>query len=97
MGRTEIRRYPGTSLIKEEYTVNEKGERHGIAKEFYSNGNLEFVINYKNGIMHGFVKGYYENGKLRTEANYINGEEERDSVKMYDENGRRIDAYDRFI
>ena len=97
MAKIEVRRYPGTNSIKEEYTINDKGERHGIAKEYYRNGNLEFIITYKNGIIHGLVKGYHENGKLRTESNFINGEEERGSTKMYDEKGHRVDVYGRPI
>lgn len=68
-------------------------KKNGEVKEYYSNGNLKEIINYKNGKKDGLNIRYHENGEVRNEMSYK--EDELDGIwNMYYENGdRRYKAY----
>jgi antitoxin component YwqK of YwqJK toxin-antitoxin module len=53
---------------KEEYEVNELGQKHGKYKDWYSNGNKCLECTYKNGKLHGLFKDWFLSGKI----DYIN-------------------------
>ena len=36
--------------FREKYSINKNGKYHGLYRSWYSNGNLCFEINYKNGV-----------------------------------------------
>ena len=36
-----------------------------IREDFYENGKLRHIGNYKNGIEHGTFETYYQNGNLK--------------------------------
>ena len=42
-------------------------------REYYSNGQLNWEQNYKNGELHGLERGYYPDGQLKWESNWENG------------------------
>ena len=48
----------------------------GIAYDVFDNGQLNYEINYKDGIRHGATRYWYENGQLSTREYYINGKED---------------------
>ena len=50
------------------------GEKHGLYRWYYPNGNLKVEGNYVKGVMEGEWKRYHENGELKSKKNYINGE-----------------------
>jgi len=43
-----------------------------IKKTYYSNGQLQYEIPYKNGRLHGLEKWWYMDGQLRYEILYKN-------------------------
>ncbi len=42
-------------------------------KEYYDNGNLQFEVNLKDGLLDGKFRMYYQNGKLKLKGSYKNG------------------------
>ena len=52
---------------------NEKGQKHSLWEEYYSNGNLEYKGSYINGKRHGFFEEYYPNGNPYYKGSYLNG------------------------
>jgi len=62
-------------------------DRHGEYKDFYDNGNIKSVCEYKDdrngGMKHGFYKEYYPTGRLKVEGSY------RDNIK----DGRWVEYY----
>ena len=59
----------------------------GEYKHYYSGGQLELIINYKNGKEDGECKIYYSDGQLFITKNYINGKTEGE-YKSYYANGQ---------
>lgn len=57
---------------KEEYTVNDKGEKNGFYERYLENGTLIEESNFVNGLQHGKRRYYYENGNLEFESDYVN-------------------------
>ena len=57
-----------------EGSFNEKGERTGIWKYWYQNGNLWSVCEYKNGKRDGKTTVYYKNGNIRYEGSFSNNQ-----------------------
>ncbi|WP_265420795.1 toxin-antitoxin system YwqK family antitoxin [Aeromonas salmonicida] len=55
------------------WTMYKNGKTEGKSVSFYSNGNLEYEINYINGKAEGAEKWYYENGKTKETRTYKNG------------------------
>ena len=44
-----------------------------LHKEYYGNGNLKEIVNFKNGQREGEWKFYYVNGKLKEIVNFKSG------------------------
>lgn len=66
------------------YSQNQDRE----VKEYYSNGNLKEIINYKYGKKDGLNIRYYENGEVKSEMSYK--EDKLDGIwNMYYKNGDR--------
>lgn len=51
--------------LKEQYSLDAKGQLAGEAKIYFENGQLSTIGNYKNGKKIGERKWYWDNGKLR--------------------------------
>lgn len=68
-----LRNYYSTGALLSEWTVNEKGQRDGIYREFYMSGGVSCSTSYKTDIRHGPRIKYFEDGKVREELNYKNG------------------------
>jgi len=51
--------------------LNTKGQKHGLWKEYSSNGKLWYKGTYLNGQRHGLWEEYYSNGKLETREFYL--------------------------
>jgi antitoxin component YwqK of YwqJK toxin-antitoxin module len=58
-----------------------------VEKEYYPNGQLKSVLNYKKGQLEGIALYYYENGALKERVNYRRGKRERTGTTYY-ENGK---------
>jgi hypothetical protein len=64
----------------------EKSKRRETIKGYYPDGNLEFVVAYRNSRIDGDLLEYHENGILKAEIPYDEGK--RDGVaRFYHENG----------
>jgi antitoxin component YwqK of YwqJK toxin-antitoxin module len=62
--------------IEEYYAYYEffvfNGNKEGKYKQFYKNGQLYLICNYKNGKIEGEFQSYYESGQLYIKCNYKN-------------------------
>ena len=61
------------------------GELEGEYKEYYEDGHLKIICNFKNGKFEGEYKEYHKNGQLMRIYNYKNGKKERE-YKEYHKN-----------
>jgi len=48
------------------------GHRHGVAKWYYKDGQLQCEIPHVNGLIYGVRKMYHEDGQLSRETPYVN-------------------------
>jgi antitoxin component YwqK of YwqJK toxin-antitoxin module len=55
-----------------------------VEKEYYPNGQLKSVLNYKRGQLEGIALYYYENGNLKERVNYRKGKRERTGTTYYE-------------
>ena len=55
-----------------------------VKKEYYPDGKLKSVLNYKKGKLEGIAKYYYENGNLKERVNYRKGKRERTGTIYYE-------------
>lgn len=53
---------------------------------YYSNGNIESIVHYNDGVRDGDAKFYWSEGKIKRELSYFNGRVEG-LVSEYDKNG----------
>jgi antitoxin component YwqK of YwqJK toxin-antitoxin module len=56
-----------------------------MKKEYYPDGKLKAVLNYKQGKLDGIAQHFYENGNLKERANYRKGKRERISTTYYED------------
>ena len=68
------------------YAINEKIPFTGIV-ELRENGNIKFLVSYKNGLMDGKSLKYYKSGQINLEETYKKGLPDGIS-KAYYENGK---------
>jgi len=55
-----------------------------VEKEYYTNGKLKSVLNYKKGQLEGIALYYHENGNLKERVNYRKGKRERTGTTYYE-------------
>jgi antitoxin component YwqK of YwqJK toxin-antitoxin module len=55
-----------------------------VEKEYYPNGQLKSVLNYKKGQLEGIALYYHENGALKERVNYRKGKRERTGTTYYE-------------
>jgi len=55
-----------------------------VEKEYYPNGKMKSVLNYKNGQLEGIALYYHENGNLKERVNYRRGKRERTGTTYYE-------------
>ena len=60
------------------------GCSRNVEKEYYPNGQLKSVINYKKGQREGIALYYYESGTLKERVNYRKGKRERTGTTYYE-------------
>jgi antitoxin component YwqK of YwqJK toxin-antitoxin module len=88
----------GKELIKKkdingeriEYTVNEKGERHGSCIIKSSDGDIKTLYTYINGIMEGPYTEYHPNGQIKSVCKCRNGRIEGE-YNEWDRNGQLVE------
>ena len=62
--------YTGVLYSKKGKYEIRNGLAHGITEEYFQNGELKSIENYKNGIKHGVFKEYSRNGKILSTKKY---------------------------
>lgn len=65
----------------------EGGYKNGIFRQYYSNGEVQRIVEYKNGLRDGQVKVFNTKGSIIQSAVYTKGELS-DSLYFYYDNGR---------
>jgi antitoxin component YwqK of YwqJK toxin-antitoxin module len=60
-----IVRYYEKGKLAKEYSVNEKGNQHGLAREFSPDGTVLSQVHYDNGNLLGLARYFYPDGQLR--------------------------------
>ena len=60
-----VRYYNRDGKLEREYSVNEKGNRDGIAREFFPNGRVLREETYRNGSTVGAARTWHANGALK--------------------------------
>ena len=63
--------YLGKSLVSRTSFLN--GKKHGIHREWYSDGKLKIEEPYRNGLLNGTVKCWAENGILVGQYEIVDG------------------------
>jgi len=51
--------------LKEEYSIDDKGERDGSYVSYFSNGDTSMISSYLHGSKNGLLKEYYPGNKLK--------------------------------
>jgi antitoxin component YwqK of YwqJK toxin-antitoxin module len=72
-----VRHYKG-GWVEKEYSVNEKGNRDGRAREFYAEGKVAREEIYRNGSVVGTSRSWYPNGALKRIS--VRGDDEREKA-----------------
>jgi antitoxin component YwqK of YwqJK toxin-antitoxin module len=62
--------YSATVTASEMYV---KGQKHGLEKKYYNNGNLSEEVEWNNNVKHGKWNQYYENGTRKLVSFYSYG------------------------
>jgi periplasmic protein TonB len=63
----------GKQKSEAHYVDYEKKKQDGKYMDWYKNGQLHTVIDFKDGMMHGQVLTFWENGQPKRNDNYENG------------------------
>lgn len=59
--------------MKKENQYNAAGQKHGLFKEWHSNGKLFYEATYVNGKRHGIWHEFRNSGSLQWETTWIHG------------------------
>ena len=60
--------------------------KNGEFKSYYESGELQFTVNYVDGLRQGEGKWYYKSGELESTANYVDSLKQGEG-RFYDESG----------
>ncbi|MFH1320361.1 MAG: hypothetical protein ABII90_06895 [Bacteroidota bacterium] len=63
--------------------IDENGWKQGVFKEYYSNGNVEFIRTYRNDTLNGFLGCYHKDGSKKSEEYRRNGEIDSICIEYY--------------
>lgn len=74
--------------IKEQYTLNKKGEKEGPFLAYNEVGQLKEKSLYKDGMLSGTRILYFDNGNVEIEENYIDGGTLHGTYKSFYEGGQ---------
>ena len=70
---TIIKTYHKNGELREEYAVDEQGQKHGTYQLWYDNGQLMIRKEYVNGDLNGTYQSWYNNGQLCERSEWVNG------------------------
>ncbi len=66
-----FREYYYDGSLKFEYQINKDSIMDGFFKEYYPEGSIRSMQNYKNGQLDSIATFYYENGRVEKILNYV--------------------------
>ena len=69
--KEEIQKSKNLDLPKNGYNVD--GKKNGEWVSYFSNGNIQSICNFRNGVAHGSVIVYNEKGQELYRGNFRNG------------------------
>mgnify|MGYP000896226819 CR=1 FL=1 len=87
----EWKYYYETGKISSIGTLNKKGQKEGVWKEYDTKGNLISEDSYSDGKYEGPSKNYYANGKVYEEYVYRRGK--INAYKYFDKNGTLVKEF----
>ena len=64
-----------------------QGSHDGIIEYYYTNGNIQAIVNYKFGKLNGSFKSYYANGAIQSEG-YFKNNKRKGFWKFYFQDGK---------
>ena len=79
----------GEKLLERKFV---HGQKQGVFKQWWPNGNLRYLFNYNNDKYEGKQIVYFHFGKIQEEKNYKNGQEEG-IQRIWDSTGNLISNY----
>lgn len=74
--------------VKGKGTLNEKGKKEGLWRQNYSNGNIQSLTTYKNGIQRGPFVTYWSTGKVSLKGTHDKMGELNGKFERYYSNGK---------
>lgn len=78
-GQFEEFTWEGRTLTSAKYNLGQPTEE--IKYQYFENGDLYFVENYKNGLLDGLVEEFHENGNIFIEETFSKGK--RDGISRF--------------
>lgn len=70
--------------IREEYTVNSFGVKHGTYKSFYPTGSIFIYCYFNNGLRHGLFRMFHLNMEIKELGYFKYGNKEGEHLRYYD-------------
>jgi len=62
-----------TTYRTQKFMKNIQGQKHGISRVWYQNGQLRYENNYLHNDKHGIQRAWYKNGQLAYKQNWFRG------------------------
>ncbi len=75
-----------------DYAPNEQTPYSGWTKEMHSNGQIESLVQYKDGKRDGLDASWYENGQKQWEGNYKDGKRNGLDAGWYSNEQKELEA-----
>ena len=76
------------------YHENDKGQKHGEYKRYWSNGQLDIHCHYNNDQWHGEYKSYWDNGQVWYHGHFNKGQLHGEYKRHHDNGQLWVHAYD---
>ncbi len=81
-----IREFYSNGNLEWDIPLNANGKRHGLAKQYHSNGQLKLTRNHVDGKAQGIETIYYKSGEVAQISTFVDGEPHGEFIR-YNEDG----------
>jgi antitoxin component YwqK of YwqJK toxin-antitoxin module len=71
------------------YAPNEQTPYTGWVKEMHDNGQINYLLQFKDGKPNGLVTGWYENGQKKEEINFKDGKPNGLGTRWYEDGQKK--------
>ncbi|SFU34948.1 toxin-antitoxin system YwqK family antitoxin [Pontibacter akesuensis] len=75
--------YYSSGSIKQEYYVNSKEEADGRLTEYFEDGSISSLVDFKDGKQHGWSQFFRKNGSMRKKTYFENGVQQDTLLTFY--------------